>query len=86
MAPRLPKITATIKVRKHNRPENRLVLSPATNNQDGGNWKANWQEVAAKQIQIIFSDLVIAAGSLGAAISFRSSGLHFGKNLSMNIR
>jgi hypothetical protein len=85
MAPRLPKITATIKVRKHNRPEKRLVLSPATNKQDG-NWKASWQEVAAKKIQIIFSDLVIAACSLGVAASLTSSGLHFGKKLSMNFK
>jgi hypothetical protein len=85
MAPRLPKTTATIKVMKANRPENRLALSPATSKKDGC-WKANWQEVAAKKIQIIFSDLVIAACSPGAVTPLTSSGLHFEKNLCMNFR
>jgi hypothetical protein len=62
-----------------------LVLSPATNKKEGC-CKANWQEVAAKKIQIIFSDLVIAAGSLGAATSATSSSLLFGENLSMNFK
>jgi hypothetical protein len=51
-----------------------------------GYWKVNWQAVAAKKIQTIFSDLVIAAGSLENATPLTSGGLHFGKNLSMNFR
>jgi hypothetical protein len=62
-----------------------LDLSPTTSRKDGC-WKANWQEVAAKKIQIIFSDLIIAACSPGAATPLTSSGLHFGENLSMNFR
>jgi hypothetical protein len=60
-----------------------LVLSPATNKKEGC-CKTNWQEVATKKSQIIFSDLVIAAFALGAATPLPSSSLHFGKNLSMN--
>ena len=76
MAPRGLQTTATIKVRKHNRPENRLDLSPATNKKDG-RCKANWQQVAAKKIQIIFSDLVMAAGSPGIATPLTSRRFAF---------
>jgi hypothetical protein len=76
--------TATIKVGKANGPETRLDLSP-TSKKDGC-WKANWQEVAAKKIQLIFSDLIMAACSPGTVTPLMSSSLHFGKNLGMNFR
>ena len=36
-----------------------------------------------KKIQIIFSDLIIAACSPGAVTLLTSTGLHFGQNLCM---
>jgi hypothetical protein len=50
------------------------------------NWFLGRPQAAAKKIQIIFADLIIAACSPGAVSALTSGGLHFGQNLSMNFR